>query len=66
MVFTLLSRPGQGLVRPRSVVFSLTASKFTAPTVKEAVKKKYQLDTINYPLPSRVNIPAVRSESWRV
>ena len=35
----------------------VTASKFTAPTVKEAIKKKYQLNTVNYPVPARVNIP---------
>ena len=65
MAFPLLSRPCRGLARSRTVIFSLTAGKFTAPTVQEAVKKKFKLDTINYPLPSRVNIPKVRGEKGR-
>ena len=59
--FTLLARDSSRLLRGRTPVLSLTATKFTAPTVKEAVKKRYQLDTINYPLPANVNIPEVSS-----
>ena len=54
---SLLARRCRGLVMARSPVLTVTATKFTAPTVKEAVSKKYQLNTVNYPLPASVNIP---------
>ena len=56
---TLLARRWQcrGLVMARCPMVRVTASKFTAPTVKEAIKKKYQLNTVDYPVPARVNIP---------
>ena len=59
MTLTLLARRWQcrGLVMARCSMVRVTASKFTAPTVKEAIKKKYQLNTVNYPVPARVNIP---------
>ena len=38
--FTLLARDSPRLLRGRTPVLSLTATKFTAPTVKEAVKKR--------------------------
>ena len=57
MAQSLLARECRGLVMARSPVLSLTATKFTAPTVKEAIKKRYQLNTVNYPLPAKVNIP---------
>ena len=57
MTGTLLARQCRVLVMARSPLLRVTANKFTAPTVKEAIKKKYQLNTVDYPVPARVNIP---------
>ena len=57
MTGTLLARQCRVLVMTRSPLLRVTANKFTAPTVKEAVKKKYQLNTVAYPVPAHVNIP---------
>ena len=56
----MLNCRSQGLLRARTAAFTLTNTKFTAPTVQEAVKKRYQLDTINYPNPAKVKFPEVR------
>ena len=54
---TLLTGQCRALVTARSPQFSVRANKFTAPTVKEAVKKRYHLNTVDYPKPAYVNIP---------
>ena len=53
----LLTGQCRALVTARSPQFSVRANKFTAPTVKEAVKKRYHLNTVDYPKPAYVNIP---------